>query len=240
MTFWNSNNLKGGFMLPEYVFKKDIDNNYYNLPQPPIEENNVPSTIGKIFIGYSKLFNLLLSKTKLSLSPRPASPPLPPSLPPPRPASPPPLLSSRENKEIKYGEKGCNNDDCSKCNPIIPNSLICEQGKKLKKGNSSSKSKNFDDDILKAVLNPKLKKIDTKWEEEKNLRNRAREVCNTEGNKNANFKDCCKNSKGCINCDGPLNELKCKKYDINNDILFKEKYLKYKSKYIYFKNFKSN
>ena len=136
-----------------------------------------------------------------------------------------------------YGEEGCKDDDCSKCWPPIPESLKCEQGKKLKKVKPGEKKKNFDDDLLAAVLNPKLKKADNnEWEKEKELRNRAKDVCNEEGNKDSNYKECCSNSKGCKNCKGPLDELKCKKYNDNKDERFKKKYLKYKMKYLNIKN----
>ena len=61
MTFWNSKNLKGGFMLPQYGFKSDLNSNYYNLPPPPVSNNNKkePGMLEKIVKGYSSFFSLL-------------------------------------------------------------------------------------------------------------------------------------------------------------------------------------
>ena len=261
MTFWDSKNLKGGFMLPQYAFQADIKSNYYNLPPPPVDNNsnNEPSTIMKIVKGYGSLFSMLSRSSKaktpspITFTPTPARvpppppppagvppppagvPPPPAGVPPPPPAGVPPAAAGVPNI-VKYGEKGCKDNDCSKCFPPIPEGLKCEQGKGLKKVDAGDKKKNFDDDLLAAVLNPKLKKGDDKWKEEKKLRDRARDVCNSEGNKDANYKTCCSNSNGCKQCKGPLEEIKCKNYDKNNDELFKNKYLKYKVKYIKIKN----
>jgi hypothetical protein len=232
MTFWDKTNLKGGsgFMLPQYGFKKDFDSNYYNLPPPPVESsNNEPSMLVKIFKGYASIFK---SSKK----------------PPPFLGGPPKKLKIPTPKEIKYGDKGCIAPDCSKCSKI-PDAIKCGKGKELKKVKLGDKEKDFDADLFAAILNPKLKKNDiSEWTKDKKLRNRARNICNTEGNKDSNYKDCCRKSNGCKNCKGPLEEIKCKNYDKNNDELFKNKYLKYndelfknkylkyKGKYLKFKN----
>ena len=57
MTFWDSKNFKGGFILPEYGFKSDINSNYYNLPHTPDDDNNVPSILKKITTGISSVFS---------------------------------------------------------------------------------------------------------------------------------------------------------------------------------------
>ncbi len=101
---------------------------------------------------------------------------------------------------------------------------IFKSSKKVKLGD---KEKDFDADLFAAILNPKLKKNDiSEWTKDKKLRNRARNICNTEGNKDSNYKDCCRKSNGCKNCKGPLEEIKCKNYDKNNDELFKREIFK--------------
>ena len=227
MTFWDSKNFKGGFMLPQYGFQSDIKSNYYNLPPPPLDDNDEPSTIVKIAKGYGALLGIIPTPLKSRRTPPPVAPKPVKRNPPPPPPMPPfgGLKAPQPPKlvkygEIKYGEKGCKDDDCSKCYPPIPEGIICEQGKKLKKVDVGDKKKNFDDDILAAVLNPKLKKGDDKWKEEKELRNRARKNCNDEGNKDGNYKTCCSNSNGCKHCKGPLEELKCKNYNKNKRRLF--------------------
>ena len=180
---------------------------YYNLP-PPQADNSEPTIIKKIVIGYGSLLGLI------PIPPRkPPTPPRKPLTPPPLPGGLPGLF-----KKLAVATSGnCNPPDCKNCSEF-KEELDCnfKVGLKLKKINKTNTSK----------IN-----------EEKKLRVRAEQICNEEGNKDENYKTCCSNSYGCKYCEG-IYEGMCKNYGKfgNDDERFKEKYLKYKGKYIKLQN----